>query len=710
MLRVARPWLSRWVFEYRETRLGSFYSAELDGLRGVAVVVVVLFHLGVPGFAGGWLGVDAFFVISGYLITGIILAEIEGRRFSYSRFLLKRAQRLLPALSVMTLVTMVFAWITFEPAQFSRFGDSLVGVAVYASNLTFMLDDGYFEQSIATTPLLHTWSLAVEEQFYLVFPLLLLLLVSRGRRSTRFILFALTVLSLAAWLVIKESGLSSTLSDWSFFLLPTRAWEFGAGALLAMGFAPSDKANDSGVRGRWLSGLGVALLVGALYVGGLHPGRGIPSILIVVGTILLLRYSPGTSVGRFLSTPILLGLGALSYGIYLWHFPIIAFAKLLTFEEALSAGAAVFVIVATLGAALLSLKFVENPIRLSTFKRSRVAAMAAIFVLFFAASGLVTRSINNPYLGEVQSATALTSKPWVYFSGLDERIFQEQRFIHGVPPQVSTVVVGSSRVMQVGSNVAGEPVLNLSVSGASIEDLIALSLTGLRVSGAKKILLGVDPWLLHENSGQNSWIKLSEKYEFWTRIVGERQPLQSVALSDIPSNQLATGTIHRLYRAIRSEPPLPTPADGSPELLSKKAQDGAHIYPLAYSTLTEAEKAEGFSTVVLEGNMDDFVLSEAKLGEITSLLAYLQKNNVEVALVLSPYHPDLFPFLAAQHAGFSEAESIAIRLAENSGVALLGSYNPTASSCLRSEFYDGMHPTGSCMKKALETVVFSGKE
>ena len=248
-------WLSRWVFEYPEAKLPSPYFSELDGLRGVAVIAVVLYHLDLPGFAGGWLGVDAFFVISGFLITGIIVSEIERGHFHYGRFLLKRAKRLLPALAAMTLVTTVFAWTTFNAAQLSRFGDSVVGVAGYFSNITFMLDNSYFRQSAATTPLLHTWSLAVEEQFYILFPLILIVVFASNKLSITPVLLTLTSLSLAAWLFMKQTEFSSMLSDWSFYLLPTRAWEFGVGALLAVVLGSIGPAFFSARRAAWGAGL-----------------------------------------------------------------------------------------------------------------------------------------------------------------------------------------------------------------------------------------------------------------------------------------------------------------------------------------------------------------------------------------------------------------------------------------------------------------------
>lgn len=507
-------WVSRWVFEYNATRPNSSYSAELDGLRGAAVIAVVLFHLDAPGFSGGWLGVDAFFVISGYLITRIISSDLERGNFSYGRFLLKRAKRLLPALALVTLLTTVIAWATFGPAQLARYGNSVVGVAGYFSNITFMLDNGYFQQSAATTPLLHTWSLAVEEQFYIIFPLVLMALFVRKKNWIRPVLFALTLLSLAVWLLLREFEISARLSDWSFYLLPTRAWEFGVGALLALGWSWINQAVRSGRVAKLWPIAGAVLFLVALFVGGRWPDHGFPSLLMVISVALLILFAPGSGVSKFLSSRFMVGVGALSYGIYLWHFPLIAFAKILSAEETLGAGLSLLVILATLVAAILSLRFVENPIRLSKFKRSKALALVLAFVTVFASMGLATTSVNNSFFDESASAEALVDNQWIYFSNLNERIFQERRLSVGPPAGVTTVIVGSSRMMQVGSDTVGDEVLNLSVSGASMEDIYALGLSGVHRTGARKILIGIDPWSLHADSGQDRWKQFRRSTSF----------------------------------------------------------------------------------------------------------------------------------------------------------------------------------------------------
>lgn len=688
---------ARWVFEYRQANPPSSYLPELDGLRALAVIAVVLYHLDVPGLSGGWLGVDAFFVISGFLITGIIVAEIRAGNFHYGRFLLKRAKRLLPALAVMTAVTTAVAWNTLSAAQLSRFGESLIGVAGYFSNFTFMLDDSYFEQSAATTPLLHTWSLAVEEQFYIIFPLVMVALFALNKNWVAPTLFTLTGLSLAAWLYLRQFDASPVLGEWSFYLLPTRAWEFGVGALVALVLGVNGSPASSKRLARLGALSGGGLFVGALLAGARWPDQGLPSLLMSVALVLLIRFSARTGIGTLLSSRLLSGIGALSYGIYLWHFPFIAFAKMMTAEEKLSAGPLFLVLLATLVAAILSLRFVENPIRLSKFDGTKIFSMVLVFILCFASLGVFTRSVNDAEWAEIQAARVLSENRWVYFSGLDERAFQVNRLAIGRLPNAETIVVGSSRIMQVSSDLAREPLLNLSVSGASLEDIQTLSMSGLRVTGAERIAIGIDPWTLHPGSGQNRWRSIGAEYAFWDRILDEGQGLDTVSLADLPSQRRDESLAGRLYRVLAE--PMPAPENGNPELIAKKSQDGSLVYEVGYVALTEEEKVVGFPGQASYSNMDRFVVGERELSALNRLIRYFLENDIEVVLVLSPYHPGLFDELSENFPGYAEAEWNHRKIAADIGVELFGSYDPSQIPCAASEFYDGMHPKESCMEK-----------
>lgn len=213
------------------------YRADIDGLRAIAVLPVVLYHAGVPGITGGFLGVDVFFVISGFLITSIVATEISENRFSLLSFYERRARRILPAFTVVVLSTFAVGWFILLPTEFENLGKSALAAALFLSNAHFTLKLDYFAPAAEFAPLLHTWSLGVEEQFYLVYPPMLALLFAwRGLRA-------------ALWLVVGLSGLSLVAAvallpvkpDWVFYLIFFRAWELGVGATLALSFLPTPR-------------------------------------------------------------------------------------------------------------------------------------------------------------------------------------------------------------------------------------------------------------------------------------------------------------------------------------------------------------------------------------------------------------------------------------------------------------------------------------
>ncbi len=205
------------------------YQPHIDGLRALAVLPVLMFHAAVPGFSGGFVGVDVFFVISGYLITGILAEEIRSKRFSILRFYERRARRILPALMTMCAACVPFAWFLMTPAEYVGFSRALAAVPLFLSNVFFWRETDYFAPDVERNPLLHTWSLAVEEQFYLLFPLLLLILGGGRGRGAKTAIIALTVASLLIAIFFGRNHPSA-----NFYLLPTRAWELGVGALLVL--------------------------------------------------------------------------------------------------------------------------------------------------------------------------------------------------------------------------------------------------------------------------------------------------------------------------------------------------------------------------------------------------------------------------------------------------------------------------------------------
>lgn len=357
------------------------YRSEIDGLRAFAVVPVILFHAGIWPVTGGYVGVDIFFVISGYLITTLIAAALLEGRFSIIDFYERRARRILPALFVVQLACIPFAIMWMMPNQRHDFFQSLVAVNLFGSNLLFWAEDDYFGLASDLKPLLHTWSLAVEEQFYLFFPLILILMIRKGSRLPWKIAIALVVLSFALCLFVIRRDAST-----AFYLLPFRAWELGLGSLAAFVLMTRpDFKNEIGA----LAGL-VAIIASIFLLDHdtLFPSEW--ALLPVLGTMLLILCAQkGTVTQRILSWRPFVFIGLISYSAYLWHQPLFAFARI-RFDE-LSISVTVGLMAATFVLAVLSWRFIEQPVRRAPKRQVQKAG----FILFashqsvFLASGIV---------------------------------------------------------------------------------------------------------------------------------------------------------------------------------------------------------------------------------------------------------------------------------------------------------------------------------
>lgn len=347
------------------------YRPEVDGLRAIAVIPVILFHAGVSGFSGGFVGVDVFFVISGYLITSIITLEIHSKTFSVSRFYERRARRILPALTVVMLACTPLAWAWMSPTQLVDFGQSLIATSLFGSNVLFWRESGYFSAAAELKPLLHTWSLGVEEQFYLLFPLLLLGLKAFSSRVLAVLLSVIfiTSLGLAQWA-------SYNASSANFYLLPTRIWELLAGALVAIRTARRSTGSEV------FSLVGLLMVVSAvLFFESSTPSPSLWTTIPVGGSVLLLLFgTKDTLVGKLLAIRPLVAIGLVSYSAYLWHQPLLAFFRIRTLEKP-EGVALIAVLLATLALAALTWKLVEQPFRNGLVLRHyRPSVFAASFV------------------------------------------------------------------------------------------------------------------------------------------------------------------------------------------------------------------------------------------------------------------------------------------------------------------------------------------
>lgn len=364
------------------------YRKEIDGLRALAVLPVILFHAGLFGFSGGYIGVDIFFVISGYLITTIILDELDKNTFSIKNFYERRAKRILPALSAVLILTTVLAYI-FMPANLLKsYSNSLMSVVTFTSNFHFFTTSGYFSTLSDQKPLLHTWSLAVEEQFYLFFPLLLTYLWAKGKKRITQIVISLSVLSLLLAQYLAING----YADANFYLIFSRAWELFAGSLIALTGLSTIKTKQW--QTELLSILGLLLILYSLFFFDKHTlFPSFYALIPVIGTVLIIAFChEKTILGKVLSLRLLVNIGLISYSLYLWHQPLFAFLRMKSLGEP-SENLFIIAILLSFILATLSYHFVEKPFRgkASPNKTPRFSVLqyAAMSIVFFIIIGLI---------------------------------------------------------------------------------------------------------------------------------------------------------------------------------------------------------------------------------------------------------------------------------------------------------------------------------
>lgn len=373
------------------------YRPDIDGIRALAVLPIVIFHAFPGAIRGGFAGVDIFFVISGYLITGIILGGIDGAGFSFADFYERRMRRIFPGLLIVLVACYAFGWFALLADEYARLGKHIAGAAVFALNFILAGEAGYFDVSASAKPLLHLWSLAVEEQFYLVWPAILVAVV-RLRLSVLGTIIVAALFSFGANIAL---ALHAPVED--FYLPVTRAWELMAGALLLVltDARPSNRGVVAGILARWpnacaLAGLG-AIGVSLFGPAGNYAYPGWWGVLPVLGTLLLIGAGPGAQINRVaLAHPVAVWFGLISYPLYLWHWPLLSYLTIVDTAqpEPVLRWAA---LIASVALAWLTYRLVERPIRHSRGHAVPVVLFALLLTIgyigyaTFAAQGLTGR-------------------------------------------------------------------------------------------------------------------------------------------------------------------------------------------------------------------------------------------------------------------------------------------------------------------------------
>mgnify|MGYP001281709945 FL=1 len=372
----------------------NYYRPEIDGLRAIAVLSVIFFHAGISIFKGGFVGVDIFFVISGYLISTIILKDIEKKNFNINYFYQRRARRILPALIITIALTIPFALVLLPPEDLQNFSKSIISSLTFWSNFQFSFESGYFETSGEYKPLLHTWSLSIEEQFYIFYPLFFILFFKLGKKFLFLAICTVSILSLffAQWSgnlnytypFFDEELLFFSKSNWSEFMMPFgRVWELAFGAICA--FLLNSKNNyfqknlhkeNTILIFNLFSFVGIFLILFSFfYLSENFPYPSFYSLMPVVGTVLLILFcNKSTIIQKILSFKILVFIGLISYSAYLFHFPVFSLARYTDINNLNY----LYIVPLILLASFFNWKFIEKPFR----KKNASLKKLLIFIIF----------------------------------------------------------------------------------------------------------------------------------------------------------------------------------------------------------------------------------------------------------------------------------------------------------------------------------------
>ncbi len=674
------------------------YRSEIDGLRALAVLPVVFYHAGFELFSGGYVGVDVFFVISGYLITSIILRELNDNTFSLKSFYERRARRILPALTFIIIVSSFFAFIFLTKSELVGYFQSVKAVLLFFSNFYFWKSTPYFKADADLEPLLHTWSLSIEEQFYIVFPITLLFLYKfyKNKIFVFFILVFFSSLFICQFLASKTGG---TLN---FYFTLSRAWELALGSICAyiliykkLSFSESFK--------NFISIIGFVLIfISVFYFDKetLYPS--INTLIPTIGTTLIILFASSESlIKKLLSTKILVGLGLISYSLYLWHQPLLAFGRI-AFEN-FSNEKKYALLFLSIILALFSYEFIEKLFRhknrINIYQFVKVCSVSFILIILFSQININFFSKKNST--EITLAKLLVNKEAIYSVKMDERRFVKNRIIYEtLSPNI--LVVGSSRVRSTPKKGQDLKLLNLSVSGASIEDQIAITEMALEKFNPQKIILGADPWLFNKKNNQIRWKSISKEYQRSLSNIKQMERNDEILkdnnlIKDYNGYEKILDNFYNLFNVRKLDYDL-----DNNKIKNLKRNVILRNGKIVYGS---REIQKDIKPKLIDYSMNQFEFSKDKYEIYKQFIYYIKTiHKKDVILLLSPYHYTSYKLTLKKIPYYLEMEKKFEKLSEDLNIKIIGSYNPLKIKCEEKEFVDHMHPKESCMIKIINQI------
>lgn len=436
------------------------YRPDIDGLRAIAVMAVIFYHY-FPGLVpGGFIGVDVFFVISGYLISSLIISELNNNSFSFKDFYQSRARRIFPALIVVLFLSVAFGWLTLLEAEFYLLGKHIYASSFFIQNIVLWSEVGYFDVSSNLKPLLHIWSLSLEEQFYIAYPILLWLGWRKSKLVTQILVLILAVLSFVTnvWGVGRYGSAS-------FFLLPARTWEFLLGCMLILipvyrdGLAGQFRiwpklmtVGQKVFSGNVFAYIGLfMLLIGSFYLNGKDQYPGWRALLPCLATLLLIEAGSKSFVGESIGGRIFVFIGLISYPLYLWHWPLLAFARIILYPNEPTFYFKCTLLLLCMLLAWATFVYVESPVRFNKLKKTPRTIVASLLLIAVAIIGLmVANKIIISRIGYEKANITLAQSDWSYPDDAGKqsnRVMLETRTIKGDNTK-SMILIGDSHVKQ----------------------------------------------------------------------------------------------------------------------------------------------------------------------------------------------------------------------------------------------------------------------
>ena len=669
------------------------YRSEIDGLRAFAVIPVIFFHAGFHFFSGGFVGVDVFFVISGYLITTIIIKELNSNKFSLKNFYERRARRILPALIFVILISSFISFIFLTRSELASYFKSVIATLLFFSNFYFYKTTPYFQSESDLEPLLHTWSLSIEEQFYILFPITLLLFYKYLKKY----IFLMFIFGFVASLFICQFLALKTGGTLNFYFTFSRAWELALGAICAYLIIYKNLSFSILVR-NLLSIIGIGLIIfSILFFNRETVFPSFYTLLPTIGTALIILFADkDTFVKKILSIKIFVGIGLISYSLYLWHQPLLAFGRI--FFDDLSIIRKLIIIFLSVLMAIFTYYFVEkifrdkNKIDFKIFFKTGL--IASILLILF--SLLNYNFFYNKNSTEAFLAKLLVTKKAVYSTKMDERQFIKSRIIYeNLNPKI--LVIGSSRIMQISNENFKYQILNLGLSGASIEDHITTTLMSLEKFNIDTILLGVDPWLLNRHNNQFRWKSIANEYKNSVKNIKSNSKDYSI-IEDKDYKQkyfFYEQFLEKLYNFLNIRKLSLELETSQIKNLSKSAilRDGKRI-------TANKEIKENIKPKIIEYSMYNYEFSNEYYEIYKSFIEHLVNiHKKKVILILPPYHLPSYQLTIKEKPFYIDLENKFKELSKETNIRIIGSYNASLIPCNENEFYDHMHPKDSCLKK-----------